>query len=395
MGRAPCCEKVGLKKGRWTREEDEILTRYIQAHGEGSWRSLPKNAGLLRCGKSCRLRWINYLRADLKRGNITTEEQQLIVQLHSSLGNRWSVIAGHLPGRTDNEIKNYWNSHLRRRIYSFTKTPTVKTGTDQPPPTAMNAAIAVGGSSTSPALVNMTVKKRKGRTSRSCMKKNSLVSSSLERSNKSSRPKRDVDDTQRNSLTTLTPVPHVPFIKDQFEGTKTQGSCADNTGEGIKEGGGGEMYDNTAKLSSLGPYQWLDSEMMRLDEFLMQGESVDLDVQLEGLEEMEREGEVLGLNHGTATETEKAAVVTVSCGESNGEWYNYSSSHKNNSSSSSGNGWFDWDWTSSVECCNQWDEGEKMLAWLWGSCSTRNDEEERSDNHSSPKEDPRRRSFTV
>lgn len=47
MGRAPCCEKVGLKKGRWTAEEDEILTKYILANGEGSWRSLPKNAGKL------------------------------------------------------------------------------------------------------------------------------------------------------------------------------------------------------------------------------------------------------------------------------------------------------------------------------------------------------------
>ncbi|XP_072997550.1 transcription factor MYB11-like isoform X1 [Typha latifolia] len=119
MGRAPCCEKVGLKKGRWSTDEDEILVKYIKEHGEGSWRSLPKNAGLLRCGKSCRLRWINYLRADLKRGNITQEEEETIAKLHASFGNRWSLIAGHLPGRTDNEIKNYWNSHLSRRVKSF------------------------------------------------------------------------------------------------------------------------------------------------------------------------------------------------------------------------------------------------------------------------------------
>ncbi|KAK1319113.1 Myb-related protein P [Acorus calamus] len=88
MGRAPCCEKVGLKRGKWTAEEDEKLVKYIKDNGEGSWRSLPKNAGLLRCGKSCRLRWINYLREDLKRGNISREEEEIIVKLHASLGQR-------------------------------------------------------------------------------------------------------------------------------------------------------------------------------------------------------------------------------------------------------------------------------------------------------------------
>ncbi|KAM0883477.1 hypothetical protein ACQ4PT_031621 [Festuca glaucescens] len=122
MGRAPCCDKVGLKRGRWTAEEDDALANYIAQHGEGSWRSLPKIAGLLRCGKSCRLRWINYLRDGVKRGNISKEEDDLIVKLHATLGNRWSLIASHLPGRTDNEIKNYWNSHLSRQIHTFRRT---------------------------------------------------------------------------------------------------------------------------------------------------------------------------------------------------------------------------------------------------------------------------------
>ncbi|XP_030530429.1 transcription factor MYB8-like [Rhodamnia argentea] len=116
MGRAPCCSKVGLHRGPWSAKEDRLLIQYIQAHGEGHWKSMPKRAGLLRCGKSCRLRWMNYLRPDIKRGNVTPDEDDLIVRLHALLGNRWSLIAGRLPGRTDNEIKNYWNSHLSKRV---------------------------------------------------------------------------------------------------------------------------------------------------------------------------------------------------------------------------------------------------------------------------------------
>ncbi|KAL3814021.1 hypothetical protein ACJIZ3_015289 [Penstemon smallii] len=124
MGRSPCCEKAHTNKGAWTKEEDDRLIAYIRAHGEGCWRSLPKAAGLLRCGKSCRLRWINYLRPDLKRGNFTEEEDELIIKLHSLLGNKWSLIAGRLPGRTDNEIKNYWNTHIRRKLMSRGIDPT-------------------------------------------------------------------------------------------------------------------------------------------------------------------------------------------------------------------------------------------------------------------------------
>ncbi|KAK6922574.1 SANT/Myb domain [Dillenia turbinata] len=118
MGRSPCCEKAHTNKGAWTKEEDERLIAHIQAYGEGCWRSLPKAAGLLRCGKSCRLRWINYLRPDLKRGNFTSEEDDLIITLHSLLGNKWSRMARKLPGRTDNEIKNHWNTHIRRKLLS-------------------------------------------------------------------------------------------------------------------------------------------------------------------------------------------------------------------------------------------------------------------------------------
>ncbi|XP_074564307.1 transcription factor MYB58-like [Curcuma longa] len=117
-GRAPCCAKVGLNKGSWTQEEDKRLVAHIQKHGHGNWRALPKLAGLLRCGKSCRLRWINYLRPDIKRGNFTEEEEETIIRLHGLLGNKWSKIASLLPGRTDNEIKNVWNTHLKKRSAS-------------------------------------------------------------------------------------------------------------------------------------------------------------------------------------------------------------------------------------------------------------------------------------
>ncbi|GLT86995.1 hypothetical protein SLE2022_051000 [Rubroshorea leprosula] len=116
MGRSPCCDKNGLKKGPWIPEEDMKLITYIQTHGPGNWRILPKNAGLQRCGKSCRLRWANYLRPDIKRGRFSFEEEETIIQLHSVLGNKWSAIAARLPGRTDNEIKNFWNTHIRKRL---------------------------------------------------------------------------------------------------------------------------------------------------------------------------------------------------------------------------------------------------------------------------------------
>ncbi|CAM8964229.1 unnamed protein product [Rhodiola kirilowii] len=103
-----------LRKGQWTPEEDAILIDYVTKHGEGNWNAVQKFSGLSRCGKSCRLRWANHLRPNLKKGAFTPEEERTIIQLHANLGNKWARMAAELPGRTDNEIKNFWNTRIKR-----------------------------------------------------------------------------------------------------------------------------------------------------------------------------------------------------------------------------------------------------------------------------------------
>lgn len=118
MGRAPCCDKANVKRGPWSPEEDATLKSYLQKHGTGgNWISLPQRAGLKRCGKSCRLRWLNYLRPDIKHGAFTEEEDNTIISLYSKMGSRWSVIAANLPGRTDNDVKNHWNTKLKKKLF--------------------------------------------------------------------------------------------------------------------------------------------------------------------------------------------------------------------------------------------------------------------------------------
>ncbi|BBH05633.1 myb domain protein 113 [Prunus dulcis] len=99
-------------EGAWTREEDELLRQYIQQHGEGKWHQVSLKAGLNRCRKSCRLRWLNYLRPNIKTGDFAEDEVDLMGT------GKWSLIAGRLPGRTSNHVKNYWSTRLRKNMSS-------------------------------------------------------------------------------------------------------------------------------------------------------------------------------------------------------------------------------------------------------------------------------------
>ncbi|CAN1158216.1 Transcription factor MYB83 [Linum perenne] len=146
---------IKLRKGLWSPEEDEKLMNYMMNNGQGCWSDVARNAGLQRCGKSCRLRWINYLRPDLKRGAFSPQEEDLIVHLHSLLGNRWSQIAARLPGRTDNEIKNFWNSTIKKRLknlQSSSASPnTSDSSSDQPAGSNKDHAMMGMTSSSSPS----------------------------------------------------------------------------------------------------------------------------------------------------------------------------------------------------------------------------------------------------
>ncbi|XP_061993495.1 transcription factor MYB114-like [Rosa rugosa] len=107
---------VKLRKGAWTKEEDHLLRKCIEKHGEGRWHKIPLQAGLKRCRKSCRMRWLNYLKPTIKRGEFEDDEVDLMIRLYKLLGNRWSLIAGRLPGRTSNDVKNYWSARRRRNM---------------------------------------------------------------------------------------------------------------------------------------------------------------------------------------------------------------------------------------------------------------------------------------
>ncbi|MCO5599295.1 hypothetical protein L7F22_053396 [Adiantum nelumboides] len=116
-----------MRKGLWSPEEDEKLKRCISKYVNGSWNDIAKKAGLQRCGRSCRQRWLNHLRPGLRKDKFSKDEVKQVMELQARLGNRWSEIAGHLVGRTDNEVKNLWNTVIKRRLILRASSPLVST----------------------------------------------------------------------------------------------------------------------------------------------------------------------------------------------------------------------------------------------------------------------------
>ncbi|KAF5464725.1 hypothetical protein F2P56_014779 [Juglans regia] len=391
MGRAPRNDKVGLKKGRWTAEEDDILTKYIQTNGEGSWRTLPEDAGLSRCGKSCRLRWINYLRANLKRGNITPAEEETIVKLHNALGNRWSFIAGHLPGRTDNEIKNYWNTHLSRKLYSFTRTKNESLST------ILNLAAACKprGWGRSFPTTRPHTKKLKNTASNTVgisLAKPAQSGTTSTRVLEYPTTKEKADDLPDTILEQVEKNPTMGMgswgLEQKWEVGRNlgiYGPCLDNTARILSQCDGskrGELSpniesDNSAVVlrpfqtqngenEALEPYEWLDGEMMRLTHIL---ESAQIQVGNVAPEEPREKGVNAALGteqeYFTSEEIKESSTVLTSSNAGGGECYACSSSINN---AGFDDEWLGRNWVDGVGCHNQGaicDEGDKMLTCLW------------------------------
>ncbi|OIT34505.1 PREDICTED: transcription factor MYB59-like [Nicotiana attenuata] len=104
-----------IKKGPWKAEEDEVLRKHVKKYGPRDWSSIRSKGLLQRTGKSCRLRWVNKLRPNLKNGvKFSAEEERTVIELQAQFGNKWARIATYLPGRTDNDVKNFWSSRQKK-----------------------------------------------------------------------------------------------------------------------------------------------------------------------------------------------------------------------------------------------------------------------------------------
>ncbi|KAL1812478.1 hypothetical protein ACET3Z_022543 [Daucus carota] len=115
MVKPPCYERMNVRKGNWNKDEDVKMIAYAPKQ-RTNWTDASKKTGPRKCGKSCKHKCSNHLRPDKKHENFTPQEEELIINLHAAIGSRWSIIAQQLPGRTDNDVKNYWNTKLKKKL---------------------------------------------------------------------------------------------------------------------------------------------------------------------------------------------------------------------------------------------------------------------------------------
>ncbi|CAO2830623.1 unnamed protein product [Amaranthus hypochondriacus] len=138
-------KEIVLRKGPWKAEEDQVLLKHVQKYGPRDWSSIRSKGLLQRTGKSCRLRWVNKLRPNLKNGcKFSKEEEKVVIDMQAEIGNKWARIATYLPGRTDNDVKNFWSSRQKRlaRLLVSQNNPRTKKRKSSPIDTANSSQVA-------------------------------------------------------------------------------------------------------------------------------------------------------------------------------------------------------------------------------------------------------------